>query len=107
MKNLAIFILLVQFFAISAGNISAQTVTIADLGVEEPTLLPTNPFYFLKEFGRSVRQVFTFNPIAKAKLELRIVNEKAAEVKKVQELRGEDEKGLAKAIRNYQESQER
>ena len=34
MRNLAIFILLVQFFAISAGNISAQTVTIADLGVE-------------------------------------------------------------------------
>ena len=36
-------------------NISADT-----LGVEEPTLLPNNPFYFIKNWGRSIKSVFTF-----------------------------------------------
>ena len=91
----------------AAAVAEAETVTTKDLGVENPGLLPTNPFYFLKEWGRGVRRVFTFNPVAKAELELRIVNEKAAETKKVEETRPADVKAITQALRNYQEAQER
>lgn len=84
-----------------------ETVTLEDLGVSEPGILPTNPFYFIKEWGRGVRSFFTFNRIAKAELELRIANEKAAELKKVQETRPDDIRGLDKAMLNYQKSQVR
>lgn len=88
-------------------SVSANEVSIKDLGVEEPTLLPTNPLYFLKEAGRSFRRFFTFNPVAKAELELRIANQKAAETKKVQELMPDNAEALSKALENYQEAQER
>lgn len=84
-----------------------ETVSLDDLGVSEPGILPTNPFYFLKEWGRGVRSFFTFNRVAKAELELRITNEKAAELKKVQETRPDDTRGIDKALLNYQKSQER
>ncbi len=84
-----------------------EAVTIADLGIEDPGLLPTNPFYFFKEWGRSFRRVITRNPVAKAELELKIVNEKAAELKRVEELDGNNTDAIEKAIRNYRDNQER
>ena len=92
---------------LAPASVEAETVTTADLGVPDPGLLPTNPFYFLKEWGRTVRQVFTLNPVSKAELELRIVNEKAAETKKVQESRPGETEAIQEALRNYQESQTR
>jgi len=85
----------------------AETVTAADLGIEEPGLLPTNPFYFLKEFTRGVRRVFTFNSVKKTELELQIANQKAAELKKVQEARPDDAEAITEALENYQEAQTR
>jgi len=86
MKKYIIFSLLLTVLMIS-GPVYAQTedasveeVTTEDLGISDPGLLPTNPFYFLKEWGRGVRQLFAFNPIKKAELELRFTNEKAAEL---------------------------
>ena len=104
-KFIAIF-LVFQFLL--AGNLAmAKITTAADLGVGDPILLPTNPFYFLKEFGRSIRRTFTFKPAAKAELEFKILNEKAAEIEKLRELDSGNEKRLTKAIKNYQVSQER
>ena len=85
---------------------NAETVTAADLGVSDPGLLPTNPFYFLKEFGRNVQRVFTFNSVSKAELELKITNEKAAEVKKIQEIVPNDNNAIIKGLENYKNSQE-
>lgn len=48
---------------------------------------------------------FTFDPTAKADLELEIVNQKAAELKKVEENRPDDAKSILNALDNYQESQ--
>lgn len=69
-------------------------------------LLPTNPFYFLKNWKRSVLMFFTFNPIAKAELELEFFDQKAVELEKLQEIRPDDDRGISKALRNYQESHE-
>jgi flagellin-specific chaperone FliS len=85
----------------------AETITTADLGVQDPGLLPTNPFYFLKEWRRSIRSFFVFNPIGKAELDLLVANQKAAELKKVQENLPDDERGISRALENYQKSQER
>jgi hypothetical protein len=38
--------------------------------------LPTSPFYFLKEWGRGIRMFFTFDPIKKSELEIKISDEK-------------------------------
>lgn len=79
----------------------AQNVTTADLGVSNPGLLPTNPFYFLKEWGRGARMFFTFNKVSKAEYELKVVNQKVAEALKVQETKPDDAKALVKAMGNY------
>ncbi|MCH8244478.1 hypothetical protein IIB97_01160, partial [Patescibacteria group bacterium] len=46
----------------------AESVTLADLEIEDPGLLPTSPFYFFKEWGRGVQSFFTFNSVAKVEL---------------------------------------
>jgi len=77
-----------------------------DLGVESSGLLPSNPFYFLKEFGRGVRKFFVGNLVRKAELELGILNEKAAELKKLQEITPDNISALSRAVANYQSAVE-
>jgi hypothetical protein len=52
-------------------------------GVESPGLLPTSPFYFLKDMSRDVRYAFTFDPIDKANLRLRFANEDALAIREM------------------------
>ena len=85
----------------------AESVTLADLEIEDPGILPTSPFYFFKEWGRGVQSFFAFNRVAKAELEVKFANEKAAELKVVQEQRPDDETSIARALSNFQGSQER
>jgi hypothetical protein len=73
----------------------------ADLGAEGSGLLPSNPFYFLKEWGRGVRKLLTFNPVRKAELELNVLSEKAAELKKLEEITPENVNALSRAAENY------
>lgn len=47
-------------------------------------LLPTNPFYFLKEWRRDIKGFFTVRPVKRAELELQVIREKSAEIKKLQ-----------------------
>lgn len=102
MNNYKLFVSSFLFvFLLTGGLAFAQT------DAENSGLLPTNPFYFLKEWNRGIRLFFAFNPISKAGLELQIASQKAAELEKVQETRPEDEQGLNRALENYQESQER
>jgi len=116
MKNLAIIILSVTFLfsglAISAqeeSNVAdTEEVTLdeevlaEDLGVKEPTLLPDSPFYFLKNWGRTIQSAFTFNPVKKAELRERFANEKLIEVQKMVEL-GKESEAVQRGIQNYQE----
>lgn len=73
----------------------------ADLGAESSGLLPSNPFYFLKEWGRGFKKFISFNPVRKAQLQLDVVNEKAAELKKLEEITPENIKALIGAADNY------
>lgn len=87
--------------------VQAETVTAADLGVADPGLLPTSPWYFFKEIGRGLQRALTFNSVAKARLELKIASEKAAEAKKIAQEEPSNERGIATALRNFASAQER
>ena len=70
-------------------------------------ILPTSPFYFLKEWGRGIKMFFTFNPVSKAELELKISDEKIAELAAVSEKDPQNEKAVEKALANYEASREK
>jgi tetratricopeptide (TPR) repeat protein len=70
-------------------------------------ILPTSPFYFFKEWGRGIKMFFTFNPVSKAELELKISDEKIAELAAVSEKDPQNEKAVEKALANYEESREK
>jgi len=86
---------------------TATEITAKDLGVENPGILPTSPFYFLKNIKRAAQRVFTLDPVKKADLELNIVNEQAAEIKKLEEVAPERVNAIARAADNYQQDMER
>ncbi|MCP6720337.1 MAG: DUF5667 domain-containing protein [Patescibacteria group bacterium] len=117
MKKFILFSLIVSFLVFGL-SVSAQEsgegevvinggVTVEDLGVGKPKILPTNPFYLFKEWGRGIRSFFTFGAIAKTRLELRFVNIRAAEIKVLEEKRGDNLRGIKKAINNYNKNIER
>ena len=85
----------------------AESVTSVELGIENAGILPTSRLYFLKELGRGIQSILTFGSVKKAELELRFTNEKAAEAKEVQETQPNNGQAIAKALGNYQKSQER
>jgi len=78
-----------------------ETVQSSDLDISEPTLLPDNPFYFLKNWGRSIRLFFSFRPIDKAKLRLKFASEKLLEARKLAE-KTKNPKIIKRAAENYQ-----
>lgn len=76
----------------------------ADVKISTPILLPTSPFYFIKEFGRAVQTFFTFNAEKRAELKLRITEEKLVEAQVVSEKQPDNQKGLERALANYEEN---
>jgi len=98
----AIFFLAILSLFIGFSAFAAETTTTAqDLNVASPTVLPTSPFYFLKEWGRNIQTVLTIDPIKKAELKLKFANEKLVEAEKVSE--GTDTKATNNALDNYQQ----
>ncbi len=91
----------------ASTTILENGVTFEDLGVLRTGLLPTNPFYFVKEWGRAIQLFFTPDPVRRAGLELRIVNEKAAELKKIAENDPKNEEALGRAVNNYNKNIDR
>lgn len=62
-----------------------ENITAENLGIPDQNILPTNPFYFLKNWERNARLLLTLNSIKKAELRLRIADEKLIEAKKLVE----------------------
>lgn len=91
----------------SAGRATTSEVEKVDLGVENPGILPSSPFYFIKEWRRSITRFFTTNPVKRAELELNEANERAAEIKKLEETAPSKIEAITKAANNYQENMER
>ena len=61
------------------------TVTAQDLGVSAPRVLPDSRFYFLKDWQRNLGLALTFNPVKKAELRQKILNERLVELDKLAE----------------------
>jgi len=94
------------FVALTAVALAAAVFGhIAFAQSRRPGLLPTNPFYFAKEGLRNLRRALTFDQTAKAELELRFLEERAAEIKKIIELKGYEET-LVTAIAVYKDNLE-
>ncbi len=102
--------------AIEYGLIAALR-TATDLGVSNGGTLPTSRWYFFKEWKRGFSMFFTFSAVAKAELQLKFTDEKAAEMVTVivDYMNGlilpgatpNNEEGIKGAIKNYTQAQER
>jgi hypothetical protein len=83
-----------------------QPVQASDLDVKDPKLLPDNPFYFLKEWKRSVQMLLTINTVNKTELAEKVANEKLIELQKLTE-KGVSPELIQKATEKYQQQIER
>lgn len=90
---------------IEAVNLD-EDIQPADLGVGDPSILPDSPFYFLKNWGRTIRSFLAFNPTVKAELESEFANEKLMELKKMVTIKKNPE-AIKKATENYQKTIEK
>ncbi|MFZ3058001.1 MAG: DUF333 domain-containing protein [Minisyncoccales bacterium] len=97
-----LFLIFATVLMFSSFSVLAEetTITSEDLNVSNPTVLPNNPFYFLKEFGREIQMLITLDPIKKAEIKLKIASEKLVEADK---LSGNKE-DLENALSNYTNS---
>ncbi len=57
-------------------------------------ITPESPFYFLDKIGEALRDFLTFNPEAKARLQVAYAAERVAEIKVILETKGVEAKGL-------------
>ena len=57
-------------------------------------LTPESPFYFLDRLGEALQEFFTFNPEAKAHLQITFAAERVAEIKVILETKGVNAKGI-------------
>lgn len=83
-----------------------EIVEAHELEINEPSLLPDNPFYFLKNWGREIQAIFTFDPSRKAELRLRFAAEKIIELQKLLEKNATPEK-IKKGAENYRKEIEK
>jgi len=119
-KPIKILISVFSLVFIFSGAILAQEITETaeqaidldeniepeDLGIGEPRILPDNPFYFLKNWGRGIREFFAFNPIVKIQLKEKFANEKLIELKRMIEGKKSAEV-IKRAAERYQEEVEK
>ncbi len=70
------------------------------LGLKKVGLLPTSPFYFLKEWWRGLKVGWIRDPIKKSEAQLQILSEKLAEAEEVAKRTSKPEV-LEKAFGNY------
>src|SRR3989344_3837086 len=104
MKTLTLlgFIFIALGLLASPLAVFGQDLPVNALDTSNTGILPTNTFYFLKEFGRGIQKLFRTSPISKAEVELRILNEKASELKKLYEINPNNLTGISRAIASYE-----
>lgn len=113
-KTILIFSLILLglgvFWGISAqennSSILEEEITAADLNLKEPTLLPDNPFYFLKNWSRGIQSLFTFDKVKNAELKQKFADERLLELKKLVENNAKSEV-IQKATENYKKELEK
>jgi len=102
MKKIIFLVLatVLMFSSLSVVLAEETTITSQDLNVSEPTVLPNNFFYFLKEFGREVQLLVTLDPVKKAEAKLKIASEKLIEAEKL----SNNKEAFNNALTNYTNS---
>jgi len=93
--------ILTVFLAVLILPFLAVAISPTDLDLPAPGVLPSNPFYFFKEWKRGLKRTLTFNSIKTARLELDILNERAAEISKLTEVMPNNDRILKASIDNY------
>ena len=83
-------------------TVATDEVSATDIGVAEPTVLPDNPFYFMKDWTRGLNLAFTFDKIKKAELENKFAGERLLEIKKMTKNNADPEK-IKAATEKYQQ----
>jgi len=78
-KIIAVSMLVLPIMAFAQN----ATTTLPD-----PGLTPDSPFYFLNRVGEALQEFFTFNPEAKARLELQFAAERISEIKAMLSAKG-------------------
>ncbi|MCX7779050.1 MAG: eight-cysteine-cluster domain-containing protein [Patescibacteria group bacterium] len=101
-----ILIFLILFGLFFLKPVLAQEIFPEELEVKTPLVLPDSNIYFFKDFFRQLRLVFTFSPIKRAELRLRMANEKLIEVKKLTEKETKQE-FIERALTSYQQELEK
>lgn len=110
MKTVSKSLLIFAASALSLGNFvypanaASDSITAQDLGVSSSLILPTNPFYFLKEFSRGVQKTLTFDAVKKIALDLQVINEKLAELNNLEKITDPNPDATWKALDNYQKN---
>jgi len=75
-----------------------------NVGLSEPKILATSPFYFLKNWFWDFRQKLTIDPLKKIEIDLKIVSQKLFELRKLAEKNPNNVQVLEKALKNYEEA---
>jgi len=83
-----------------------EEVEAEDLDVASPRILPSNPFYFLKEWGRTIREFIALDPVVKLQLRERFANERLVELKQMI-TEGTGDEAVQKAAEKYQAEMEK
>ncbi|MCF7836051.1 MAG: DUF333 domain-containing protein [Candidatus Marinimicrobia bacterium] len=86
--------------------LTEDNVGADDFGVEDPSVLPDSPVYFLIGWSRGIGNFFTFNPVKKAERYWEQANEKLIEAKKVAEKTGNEQISL-NAMERYEKAVEK
>lgn len=81
-------------FILSAFLLLIPFLALAQTALPRAGLTPESPFYFLNRFGEALQEFFTFNPEAKAHLQITFAAKRMAEIKVILETKGVDAKGL-------------
>ncbi len=102
--NLVLFGLLCAVFFSSFWVLPAHAATSTTAPLPKVNLLPSSSFYFLKEWKRGIERIFTTKPEDKVKLELRVRDERAAELEKMKTEKGVKDETIEDAISSYSES---
>jgi hypothetical protein len=114
MKKLTVFLVAL---IIAGGFILSSKVVAVETDSSAPTqeisvpsenigLLPSSPFYFLKEWRRGWQIFFTADPVVKAEMALKFAEEKRQEKNVIGESASGNAKVVDRAARNYEKAKE-
>lgn len=78
-----------------------EPVTAEDMGIEEPSVMPDSPFYFLKKWGESIDLAFTFDRAKKAEKTMGYASERLIEARTLLQERANEVSANARGKADY------